>query len=422
MCDVLRFCSALCLLATSGWCESWYFLAATKTNQALEVYPSSLYTLGANKLLRVIRVVSPSSYYVQECEGELISITYPNLTPLRSAVVHMSDPARTDDIVINPDSHIVFDGLNALSLGQNDSIEQLLGLSMGPPVGPDVVIAIEKVDLKQTSELSRVSQGRPQDYIHMYTMGMAGGPTNDFMLFGYREGKNLFYRTGPFGTKGVALDELPETFPIPEHKEDIGILAATPSYLVLGNYYIPTSKPKDDLTHLFIHDRTKGSWKELQIPGASSRIRLFGSWLAVIRQSLRSATGMPGPPWDPLHLYVNPGRENERAAGSKDFPNVQAEYSFGVARDSIIPGILELDNLQDGRRITIKTNEEDSEILSVTAAGVVLYRVNDTIFQANVEGGALVNTTAVAKDKDVPEIHWGFLGPTPPVDPAASRR
>jgi len=38
----------------------------------------------------------------------------------------------------------------------------------------------------------------------------------------------------------------------------------------------------------------------------------------------------------------------------------------------------------------------------------VLYRVNDTIFQAQIAGGKLRGTTVVVKDEDVPEIHWVF--------------
>jgi hypothetical protein len=244
-------------------------------------------------------------------------------------------------------------------------------------------------------------------------MGMAGGPSNGFMLFGYREGNNLLFRTGRAGSKGVPIDTLPESFRIPENKEDIGILAANPSYLILGNYYIQQdSKSKDDVTQLFILDRTKGAWKELQIPGGTSRMRLFGSWLAVIQQWPRHAPGMPGPPWDPLHLFPDPGRAKERGIGSANLPDVRLAYSSGAARDSKIPGILELDNIQDGRRITIKTNQEDSEILLATAAGVVLYRVNDTIFEAHIQGSALVNRTTIAKDTDVSEVHWAFLGPT----------
>ncbi len=85
-----------------------------------------------------------------------------------------------------------------------------------------------------------------------------------------------------------------------------------------------------------------------------------------IQQSPRLQQGLPGPPWVALHMFPNPGRASERGGASSILPNVQVAYSSGVARDSVIPGILELDNIQDGRRITIETKQEDSEIVLVT--------------------------------------------------------
>jgi hypothetical protein len=409
--DLVITCSLAGLLASCGYSESLYFFTATKTDYGLAVYPSSLYRLGPNKRLNILRVVSPGSYYVQECEGEIISVLYPNITPTHISIVHLADPARADEVVVDSESRFGLDRFDSLGLVTNSGpVEQFLALTTGPEL--DAKIDLEKVALSLTSLPSRVSAGSPQDFTHLYTMGAAGGPSNDFMLFGYRQGHNLLFRTGRVESKGVPIDTLPESFRIPEDKEDIGILAANPSYLVLGNYYIEQdSKSKDDVSQLFIHDRTKGAWKELQIPGGTSRMRLFGTWLAVIQQWPRHAPGLPGPPWDPLHLYPDPGRAKERGIGSANLPDVRLAYSSGVARDSKIPGILELDNIQDGRRITLKTNQEDSEILLVTAQGVVIYRVNATIFQAHIQGSALVHRTTIARDTDVPEVHWAFLGP-----------
>jgi hypothetical protein len=45
------------LLSASGYTQTFYFLAATKTNDSLESYPSSLYTRGSGERLRLLRVV-----------------------------------------------------------------------------------------------------------------------------------------------------------------------------------------------------------------------------------------------------------------------------------------------------------------------------------------------------------------------------
>lgn len=70
-----------------------------------------------------------------------------------------------------------------------------------------------------------------------------------------------------------------------------------------------------------------------------------------------------------------------------------------------------MDNLEDGRRITIQTDQEDSEILTVRDDGLVLYRVNDSIFAAQIEGDKLGKPALVVKDEDVPEVHWVFWSP-----------
>jgi hypothetical protein len=72
-----------------------------------------------------------------------------------------------------------------------------------------------------------------------------------------------------------------------------------------------------------------------------------------------------------------------------------------------IPGILMLQNLGDGRKIRIETDQEDSEILWADDNSA-LYRVNDAIYQAQIIGDKLQDTTMIVKDQDVPEIHWVF--------------
>ncbi|MGH9403761.1 MAG: hypothetical protein ACRD2P_16870 [Terriglobia bacterium] len=104
----------------------------------------------------------------------------------------------------------------------------------------------------------------------------------------------------------------------------------------------------------------------------------------------------------------NQGHENERLQATRLLPSVNMQYSANEGNTRIIPGILVLDNLLDGRRITLQTNEEDSEILDVRSDGLVLYRVNDSIFSAQIEGDKLSAPTLVVKDDDVQEVHWAF--------------
>ena len=71
-------------------------------------------------------------------------------------------------------------------------------------------------------------------------------------------------------------------------------------------------------------------------------------------------------------------------------------------------GKLLLQNLVDGRNLTINTGQQDSEVLDVCEDGFVLYRVNNEIFSARIEGDTLSAATLVVKGEDVPEVHWAF--------------
>ena len=194
------------------------------------------------------------------------------------------------------------------------------------------------------------------------------------------------------------LDELPPELRGKNEAAALGIIAASQDYLVVPKprtrEEMDSSTPPDFIEG-FVHVRSTGAWKRIRIEGNSSYSRLFGVWLATITQM-----------WNPQHK-VSPGRENERNRGNSLLPSVQTAYEEFRGRWNWSPGILALQNLADGRKIRIETGQEDSEILRVDG-DVVLYRVNDTIYQARIEGEQLKDITVVVKDEDVPEIHWAF--------------
>ena len=148
-----------------------------------------------------------------------------------------------------------------------------------------------------------------------------------------------------------------------------------------------------DSLQMWIHELKQNSWQTIQIEGNSSRLRLFDPWLTAI-------VGTPNPDHKP-----SPGRDNERDQETDRLPNVRDEYSRFAGKWIWSPGVLVLQNLADGRKIRIETGQEDSEVLSVEGE-TLLYRINDTIYQARIVGDQLKDATVLAKDEDVPEIHW----------------
>jgi hypothetical protein len=178
----------------------------------------------------------------------------------------------------------------------------------------------------------------------------------------------------------------------------LGIIAASQDYLVVPKPRTREemdSPPPPDFIQGFVHVRSTGAWKRVRIEGNSSYSRLFGVWLATDVAK-----------WNPGHA-VSPGRKNERDQGSESLPRVRNGYESFRGRWNWSPGVLTLQNLADDRKIRIETGQEDSEILKVED-DLVLYRVNDTIYQARIDGDQLKDTTVIVKDEDVPEVHWAF--------------
>lgn len=98
--------------------------------------------------------------------------------------------------------------------------------------------------------------------------------------------------------------------------------------------------------------------------------------------------------------YVGPGSDDQSrdtSPGHEHEPNRRVKALLPDVRDQFyltdsglyFPGILILQNLVDGRRVTLDTHEEDSEIPAIRQDGLVLYRVSDEIFSAHIEGDKL---------------------------------
>jgi hypothetical protein len=160
---------------------------------------------------------------------------------------------------------------------------------------------------------------------------------------------------------------------------------------------------------IYAFDRAANRWTTFTVEGNASNGKLFGAWLGL-------RVGIDN--WD---RKVSPGREAERSTDSALLPSVRRLYEANIAAidrvttpsyrvpGQYLPGILILRNLSDGRVIRIVTEHEDSEILFADDHAVI-YRVDDSIYQAPIDGNQLGKSTVVAHGDDVPEIHWSFWG------------
>jgi hypothetical protein len=148
---------------------------------------------------------------------------------------------------------------------------------------------------------------------------------------------------------------------------------------------------------VIVYDRQAGTSRAVTVPGSQSRYRIFGSWLAVL--VVHSAE---------LNKAPMPGSTLQRKTASATLPGVAENYEDARrTQGEWLPGTLELINLETGGVIQQKTNQADSEILSVSDKRV-LYRVNQQILIAPIIDDQLGESVLLVEDANVPEIHWVF--------------
>lgn len=374
--------------------ERLFLLAGTPTNFAPATFPVSLYAVDTRERLKLIRRVAPprAGLFLVREDLDVIYVTYPHITPTTVSVIHERRPKFDDDVTFNPRKLPVWYGGTGVSAGQGLHSYALFPLIQQTPRihnGPLIRVADTA-----SFGVSRVQTGELTDYERFRYAGCAGTPEGDPIPVAHVAGK---YIVMDWGGRQIEMDRSAPSLGGEATSQPAAIFAATSRFFVFGLTH--TRSNLSAPMRLYVHDRTLDLWKEIKFNASAPCSRLFGSWLAT---TVMMAKASPGED-------ENPGHEDERNTWvALALPNVRDAYATYMGARFYIPGKLILDNLIDGRRITFKTNEEDSEILYVRSGGLVLYRVNDEIFSAHIEGDKLGPAKLVVKGEDVPEIHWAF--------------
>ena len=377
---------------------SLYLLAGTTTDHGLDSYPVTIYRIDPNKrTLWKVRTVAPASQgamAILDDTSNIIFVISPHTSPNVVDIVRKNSPEVVDEVRINEDQGNVIGILAAASREENDNKSYvLLPTVSGPNITDHPTITSVSAAIPEKG--SRVETDQWRRYHDVRVEGQSGGGELSSQLLGVSNGHKIDLSIGP---KGIELCES-----LPDHAEHwegrrVSIISVNDRFIVIGLTRSREQLQTGDLQSAvyYVYDRKSNKWTSLPMSSDSPRARVFGSWLATIAEYYRPAND------------DNPGRENERSFSTKELPNVKDEFNSIAGASYRIPGILDLYNLVDGRRLTIHTNQEDSEILGVFGDSII-YRVNDSIYQTTISGGNLVNQHLLVTDQDVPEIHWSFM-------------
>ncbi|MCJ8268025.1 MAG: hypothetical protein MJK04_01320 [Psychrosphaera sp.] len=147
-------------------------------------------------------------------------------------------------------------------------------------------------------------------------------------------------------------------------------------------YYKTTGE--NPFIELKVHNKQADEWSTVIIDGQLSNLREFGPWIAT-EARMRHKTKEPKILLGDAGLLTAAGR-----AFMSDYQQT---------------GAMTLINPIDNRRISIQTNEVDSEILLVERS-TVFYRIKDTLYSAQINQNALTNTRIIITDKRLADVHW----------------
>ncbi len=386
---------------TSG--KELYFLAETTADIHTGRSGLNLYALDSSHKLKLIREIVPvpdptqpgdygdGFYAVRDDLGDKIYVAYPSTIPSIISVIHKEQPALNDEVDFNPEHLPVLTTDFGIAAGDGRQSYLLCTFLRDIPhyTGPypgGVSSSLVSIAGDAPASGPRVRQGDWSMFNAFRYQGAHGEPLPQpgIIPLGYLKDNHLRMRVqagSPPWTMKVDIDGVPP-FPIAGDPGDtLFIVAASARYFgIIPMLRSPEHPyPYPIPPYVCIHDRNRNTWKKLPSSSTVPNTRkLFGSWLATIVE-----VSHPG------EIVKTPGAESRTG-------------------QTPIPATLVLDNLEDGRRINLNTGQVDSEILTVRKDGLVLYRMNDSIFAAQIEGNKLSKPTLIVKDEGVRGVHWAF--------------
>jgi hypothetical protein len=366
-----------------------YFIAGTPTNDGPETYSASLYRLDLkHQQLQLVRELIDRTSGLYSVEGDqhgTIALAFPHVNPTSITIVHPNNPGQVDVVSFLPVGTIVLSSGVSVSTKGIDTSKEIFPTVVPDKSGQDVDPVLIAVAFSPALNSARVNKASITDYKEMVYGGMPGGPAFNSVKNGSAEANKIEMK---YGSQTVTLAELSSEVATALNGKNLAILGRNSQYMV-----VCVVQSMDDLTRsstrdVYIHDRKTNKWSKWIQPGNLSRSRLFGSWLVTTIQQGR----------DGGERTNAPEQSGEDALTKRQYDSFQGSVSD-------IPGEIRFYNLKTRQTLSLKTGQEDTEVLGVHLNSVI-YRVNNALYGTVINGNDLQESHVLFQGPEVRQVHW----------------
>lgn len=389
-----------------------YLLAATPSGHSNATFGADLYRFDAGGRLVLVRTIVDTDpkkkeidrgvdFVLADYDSRVLVIGSPNLQPNRLDLVLMDSPAAPVSRTIVPPA-----------LNGSPWVPWSRPVAHRDPAAPPTSMldarllensGVKSIVLRYASDrgllnvtipLTAVGFGAPKysaesdmGAVRVYgNFGLARLGYSDQPLVRTDRGRVVYPGTG-----GVGFDLGLPAPPALDGSKSINrwLMAHNKQMSVL--WQPPANGVQESLLHVWTPNSAK--WIQFQVPGTPPEFKGIGSWI------LGASSGRS-------NGRISPGQaeRNKRAEKPKQRPRTDEWFQ---ASDKYYPGTLFAIDTTSGKMITWQTGQGDSEILLIRGDSVI-YRVNDILYSARIQGTTVGSPQLLAQDEAVPDMHWAF--------------
>jgi len=365
--------------------KSLYVITARPNGPSVETFSASLQVIDPEGLtLKPLREVVPNnigvSFVLSNDSARVVIIGSPPDLQRQFNIIDMDHPDQVRSV------EIFREGLRPITwhILTPPGRPKYFALQIGDLVHRPIQWLSIGVDLTTKKEVSVPWD----DYQYANLSGFQGwSPPNrdELNLFQFDDGR-LTTREGRVVTKTEWV--LPKQYRFSEGTW-ITALVNNAGVLALGGAG-EGGDPK--MWNIRVLDKKENRWGILSVPGGLDETRGFGDWLVVT---------------------VQDEAKPRKFAGSREDDVLLRRYTFDSrmrGNNLYRPGILILYNAHTRQECRIETHQADSEVILIQDA-TVYYRVNRSIWQAQIGPKGLSAPVLVADDPAVVDAHWAFQAP-----------